>query len=230
MKNTAAILSVRSVPPKVVVLTAFASYVGIIVGHSSHWPLWATVGAAIPPWFLLFLSETRWMWQNYGWLALFYGLVITQGAHFLEHLVQMIQLHFLGRSGEAARGVFGQLDIEWVHLGWNTWVLLALVLLARPFAHNPWLIASIAAAAWHETEHIYIITQYLSDSGRAGDPGLLAAGGAVLGGLPLRRPDLHFLYNVVETVPIIIAFGWELRRVHSEATGAPGDHPCFHAA
>jgi hypothetical protein len=48
-------------------------------------------------------------------------------------------------------------------------------------------------------------------TGIPGSPGLLAAGGAIGGGLPISRPDLHFLYNVVETALIAVAYRWQLR-------------------
>jgi hypothetical protein len=31
------------------------------------------------------------------------------------------------------------------------------------------------------------------------------------GGVPLSRPDLHFVYNLVETCPLVAAFVHELR-------------------
>ena len=49
------------------------------------------------------------------------------------------------------------------------------------------------------------MADYLS-TGLAGTPGLLAAGGSLAGGLPVSRPDLHFLYNLAETTPLILAF------------------------
>jgi hypothetical protein len=48
-------------------------------------------------------------------------------------------------------------------------------------------------------------------TGIPGSPGLLASGGSIGGGLPLSRPDLHFIYNVVETAAIAVAYGWQLR-------------------
>jgi hypothetical protein len=53
----------------------------------------------------------------------------------------------------------------------------------------------------------------------SGTPGLWSQGGAIGGGLPLSRPDLHFLYNIVETAPLVAGFfgqvsqeAWRLRR------------------
>ena len=54
-------------------------------------------------------------------------------------------------------------------------------------------------------EHISIMFTYLA-TGVPGTPGLLSKGGLIGGGLPLTRPDLHFLYNLIETVPLTIAF------------------------
>ena len=48
-------------------------------------------------------------------------------------------------------------------------------------------------------------------TGVSGTPGLLSSGGLLFGGLPIARPDLHFLYNLVETVPLLIAWIVELR-------------------
>jgi hypothetical protein len=143
---------------------------------------------------------------------LFYLLVVTQGGHVLEHLAQMVQLHLLGLSGSSARGVFGALDLEWVHFAWNTWVLLAIVLLLRSFPANGWLRLTALLAAWHELEHGYILAVYMA-TGAVGTPGLLGQGGVLAGGLPVARPDLHFLYNLVETVPLVMAFLHQARLV-----------------
>jgi hypothetical protein len=145
------------------------------------------------------------------WLTLFSFLALSQTAHFGEHVVQMIQIHLLGLRGPDAQGLVGRLNIEWVHFIWNAWVLIALVVLVTNFRGNPWLIFAIAFAGWHLLEHAVIMATYLS-TGVAGTPGLLGSGGAVFGGLPLARPDLHFLYNLVETVPILLAWRLALRR------------------
>lgn len=31
-------------------------------------------------------------------------------------------------------------------------------------------------------------------------------------GLPITRPDLHFFYNLIETVPLVGALVWQIRR------------------
>lgn len=204
-------LSIRAVPPYVVALTALASYVAQIFAILQGWPLWAIVLATLLPWLPLLAREMAWTYEHYGWLALFYVLVITQGGHVVEHVAQIVQIHVLGIAPREARGIFGALDIEWVHWTWNTFVLVAVILLLLRFRSNAWLWATLVFAAWHELEHLVIIGTYIA-TGQAGTPGLLSRGGLLLGGLPIRRPELHFLYNVIETTPLVVAFVVEVRR------------------
>jgi hypothetical protein len=145
------------------------------------------------------------------WMALLGFLAVSQTAHLFEHVAQMVQIHVLHLSGANAQGIVGQLNIEWVHFIWNALVLITLVALLPHFRSNPWLIALTPLAAWHFVEHSVMMTTYLR-TGVSGTPGLLSSGGLLLGGLPIGRPDLHFLYNLVETVPLLFAWVVELRR------------------
>ncbi len=208
-------LAIHSVPPHIVVLTALASCSALIFAIVQGWPLWAIALATLLPWIPIFAFEVVWTYRHYHWLALFYVLVITQGGHFIEHVVQMIQIHILGLKGLEARGVFGALDIEWVHFTWNTWVIIAALLLIFRFRANRWLWLTVLIAGWHELEHIIIMASYLA-TGQAGTPGLLSKGGLLGGGLPLVRPDLHFVYNLIETTPLVIAFVYQLKHSHDE--------------
>ena len=109
------------------------------------------------------------------WLTLLSILAVSQTAHLFEHVAQMVQIHILGLSGPPARGVVGQLDIEWVHFIWNAWVLLALVILVPRFRGNWWLIGVALFAGWHLLEHAVIMATYLT-TGVVGSPGFLSAG------------------------------------------------------
>ena len=149
------------------------------------------------------------------WMAVFTLLLLTQTGHFFEHVWQMVQLHALGLTGSDARGLVGQLDIEWVHFGWNAGVVALLALLLIRFRSNKLLVFACVFAAWHLVEHDVIMVTFLA-TGIAGSPGLLASGGAIGGGLPVSRPDLHFVYNFIETALIAAAFFWQVR-----ADGAP---------
>ena len=144
------------------------------------------------------------------WIAFLGFLAVSQTAHLIEHIAQMIQIHVLHLGGASAQGIVGQLNIEWVHFIWNAVVLVSLLVLLPRFRMNPWLIAVTPLAAWHFVEHSVMIATYLQ-TGVSGSPGLLSSGGLLFGGLPIARPDLHFLYNLVETVPLLVAWVAELR-------------------
>lgn len=207
---TRRLLTVRSLDPSALAWFVLASVGGAAIATVASWPLWGVAVAALLPWSVVLGAEVAWIGRHHRMLALFYLLVVTQGGHLLEHLVQMVQVHVLGLSGPDASGVFTALDAEWVHFGWNTWVLVVTIPLLLRFRDNRWLWLAAAAAVWHEVEHVYLIVGHIR-SGLEADPGLLADGGALAGGVPVPRVDLHFVYNVVETLPLFIAFGVALR-------------------
>ena len=184
---------------------------GLAFGALEAWPLWATGSAVVVPWIPVFAHEVAWVYRRYGWLAPFYVLVVGQGGHFLEHVAQLVQIHVFGFQGAAARGIFGTLDVEWVHFIWNTWVLLMVLVLLVRFRANRWLWLTLLLSGWHEVEHTFIFSVYLT-TGVSGTPGLLSHGGAIAGGLSVSRPDLHFFYNLIETVPLVVGFLSQVQR------------------
>ena len=145
------------------------------------------------------------------WIAALGFLAVSQTVHLLEHVAQMVQIHLLHLSGANAQGIVGQLNIEWVHFIWNVLVLVTLLALLPHFRTNPWLIAVTPLAAWHFVEHSVMIATYVG-TGVSGSPGLLSSGGLLFGGLPIARPDLHFLYNLLETGPLLVAWLMEIRK------------------
>ena len=197
------------ISPRTAVRVGLISAGGLAFGTLEGWALWETGLVGLLPWIPLFVRQLTWVYRRYQWLALFYALVVTQTGHFVEHVSQMVQIHVLGLQGAAARGIFGSLDIEWVHFVWNTWVLIAVLALLRPYGSNGWLRLSVLLTGWHELEHVYIFSVYLQ-TGISGTPGLLSSGGLIGGGLPVSRPDLHFLYNLAETVPLLLGFVFQL--------------------
>ena len=205
---------VSNTPPRAVPVTSVVTSTGLILASPQAWPLWARVSLGLVPWIPALAFSVTWNYRRYHWLALFYILLVTQTGHFLEHVTQMIQLHLLGLPDADARGIFGALDLEWVHFAWNIWVLLAATVLLWHFRDNAWLMIATLFAGWHGIEHGYILKVYL-DTGVVGTPGLLSRGGLIGGGLPVPRPDLHFMYNLIETVPLAFAFFWQTRHINS---------------
>src|SRR6266851_498764 len=209
----------HGVAPKTAALAGSISLGGLAFGTLEAWPLWATGLAVVLPWIPVFAREVAWVYWRYGWLALFYVLVVGQTGHFLEHVAQMIQIHVLGFQGASARGIFGTLDIEWVHFIWNTWVLLIVLVLLGRFRANRWLWLTLLLCGWHEVEHVAVFRVYLM-TGVSGTPGLLSQGGAIAGGLPVSRPDLHFFYNLIETIPLVVGFLAQVQRMNPRALPA----------
>ena len=210
---------VGQVAPTTLGVTLLVSLGGLSFALLQGWPLWAVGIATVLPWLAMFTVDVARVMRAYQWLALFYVLVVTQTGHFLEHVAQMIQVHVLALTGPDARGIFGTLDIEWVHFVWNTWVLIAVAVLLFRYPANRWLWVTAIFSTWHAIEHAYIFSVYLS-TGISGTPGLLAQGGALRGGVSLTRPDLHCFYNLIETVPLITPFvvQAQLERTHVRRT------------
>src|SRR5207237_6512684 len=130
-------------------LASVISLGGLAFGALEAWPLWATGLAVVVPWIPVLVRDVASVYRQYQWLALFYVLVVTQTGHFLEHVAQMIQIHILGLTGADARGIFGTLDIEWVHLVWNIWVLVAVVVLLLHYRTNRWLSLTALSSTSH---------------------------------------------------------------------------------
>lgn len=206
-------MSFNRVPLNVILASVLASYAAQFLALLQGFPLWGVALATLLPWIPVFTLEMMWRYRHYQWLALFEVVLISQIGHFIEHLVQMYQIHLLGLKGVAARGIFGQLDVEWVHFLFNTYLLIAFLLLVLKFRKNPWLWVTVVVALIHEFEHLYIMRNYFI-TGKQGLPGLLGRGGVI--DIPLLRADVHFLYNLVESVPMMLAFAWQLRVAYDE--------------
>jgi hypothetical protein len=207
------IISSDSIPLYVVVVASLIS-LSLLVIHMIGMDLWKVALLILLAWLPIFVVKTREIYQQYRWLALFFVLLIAQSVHFTEHIAQMIQIHLLGLSGMQAHGIIGMLDLEWVHLIFDAgWVPICVYILLFVYRKsNPWLRVLAVIVTWHALEHLAIMSFYLR-TGIAGSPGLLARGGAIAGGLPLIRPDLHFLYNLIEETLILIAYAYQLRHL-----------------
>ena len=207
------ITSMHSVPLYAVVLASLTSF-ALLVIHMVGWEFWKVAVLILIAWLPIWIVKTASLYRHYHWLALFFVLVIGQSVHFIEHIAQMIQIHILGLSGTQAHGIIGMLDLEWVHFvfdaGWVPMCVFTLFFIFRK--SNPWLWFLAVIVTWHAIEHFAIMSVYLR-TGLVGTPGLLAHGGAIAGGLPLSRPDLHFLYNLAEETLILIAYVYQIKQL-----------------
>lgn len=217
MNKARQIATLQQVPLFVVVLASMTSF-GLLVVHAMiGWQLWLVTVLILLAWSPIFVRITLALYHRYRWLALFFVLLVGQSVHFVEHIAQVIQIHLLGFDVSQAHGIIGQLDLEWTHFlfdaAWAPLCVYTLLVIYRK--SNPWLWVLAGVAGWHAAEHVAIMRVYLGWAswqgsflwtGIVGSPGLLASGGAIGGGLPLSRPDLHFIYNAIEETLILIAY------------------------
>jgi hypothetical protein len=155
-------------------------------------------------------TETR--AAHHGWYRALVLLGLLQVGHLAEHTIQVGQLLATDGSLERSHGLVGQLDFETVHFVWDSAVWLLLAVLLSRFRHNGWLWVSFAAASVHEVEHLYLFYVYLMHKGfyfDGGFAGIMGRNGLI--GTPLFRPYLHFAYNVVVIVPLVVAVWLETR-------------------
>jgi hypothetical protein len=139
---------------------------------------------------------------------LFLEMMVLQGFHEFEHIVQVYQRTILGIGNGA--GILGSVfDIEPVHMAYN---LLFLVLISAVYAgcrRDPSVIPanrdrvmrllqiSFVFQIWHTIEHVVKMYQYVQ-TGLNGTPGILGYYYSVV--------YLHFWYNTLLYIPIVIAF------------------------
>lgn len=207
------ITDLHPVPLYAIVLASLTSAVLLLL-HLVGWQVWLVALLVLLAWSPIFAQTARALYRQYRWLAFFFVLLVGQTIHFIEHIAQMVQIHILGLSGSQAHGIIGTLDVEWVHFLFDAcWLPICVYTLCVIFRKsNPWLWVLLPIVTWHAIEHVAIMHYYLT-TGISGSPGLLASGGAIGGGLPLTRPDLHFLYNLVEETLIVIAYVWQVRQL-----------------
>ena len=148
-------------------------------------------------------------------LPLFIGVVIVQGIHVFEHIVQMIQVQVFGIPDDDALGLLGyvfqfQGTEEWLHLVFNASYLAALWVLFVPLRRLVpevlpvrvfWVYALGAAGleTWHMVEHLVIIYHVVQNHG-CPCPGI--------GDVALNTTDtlLHFGYNVIDYAAVVVTF------------------------
>jgi len=188
-------------------------------------PLWNLAIWVLAPWVPVFLFEETWRYEHYGFYAIFVGLAVLQVGHLAEHTAQMTQL--LVNHGDLTRshGVFGQLDFETVHFVWDSLVWIGASVLIYRYTSNRWLWVSWAAASVHQVEHIYLFWinhfHHLFWA-HGGIFGIFGRGGLI--GSPLARPYLHFGYNFVVVMTMLVGFWDETKRIYDRnlARALPG--------
>lgn len=311
LKYLTRFFSFEAINIRVVLITALISYLLQLNAIISKEPLYLIAFYTLIPWVPLVLFEGVWKIKNYTAVAFLGVFTVLQLGHFVEHLVQVIQIDFfngtvacpppvdnalnaaravalglresvleptfysverivkagadglpvLGLDGQPLRGVaacavFGQLDLEIVHLVWELigWTGTAACLFF--FRRNIFLWIAFACLAWHAMEHLTISYFYYFDqaelwngfrqlwathpvSGNSfvavpagkeeamlnfyeagGKFGIMAKHGMFqqLTGFEFMPPraHLHMGYNLAITVPTVLGFLVEIRKIRNQ--------------
>jgi hypothetical protein len=210
-------LRLERVPLRVAWITAAASLTLLLAGALQGYAMWIWVGMGLLPWVPLVAFEAVWKYEHYGLWAVFGVATLLQIGHMGEHTVQVSQLMLYHGQLAQAHGIFGQLDFETIHFFWDSAVWLCLCLLLPRFSRgNRWLWIAFAAASLHEVEHLYLFYVYRTDPTfyvNGGLAGIMGYDGVI--GSPLARPYLHFAYNFLVVVPMVLAFWDQTKQVEA---------------
>jgi hypothetical protein len=223
------------------VLLAIA--LGLILGGLGmrfyDWPLW--VAAALFLAVLLVPGIAKWQadHRRYGLTAMGVSfLLVTQGFHSIEHIVQWFQYHALNWTMRASSGILSPANSEWVHFTWNWLVVIIMAALAMGGVRSRWAWLLLVWAITHTLEHTYMFTRYLlvldelkkmgiTHLTAQGLPGILGQGGwlaesawtrgTFLSRLPglttAIRLDVHFWWNIGEMTLLLFASHTYLRTI-----------------
>ena len=148
------------------------------------------------------------------------AVVAIQGGHMVEHVVQLLQVYAFGVPDDDALGLLGYVvqfngTEEWLHLGYNTFYVVALYALILPLwrvtgtvlsrgAFAFFIVASVWIETWHMVEHGVIISHVIANHG-CPCPGI---GDVALG---LSDTILHFVYNLLAYAGVAYAYVCVLR-------------------
>ncbi|MGH2839825.1 MAG: hypothetical protein ACRDKY_03245 [Solirubrobacteraceae bacterium] len=208
-------LHLERVPAGWVRLAAAWTLAAAAVSFALGAPLWLAWLTILAPWLAFVAIEGRIRYARDAVFACFGLLVVLQLLHMVEHSTQVGQLLATGGSFARSHGAIGQLDFETVHFVTDTTLWISLGLLAIIFkARNAWLWVAFAAASMHQVEHFYLFSLYVGEHTvylSGGAAGILGDHGLI--GTPLDRPYLHYTYNFIVFVPMVIAFWDEARRM-----------------
>jgi hypothetical protein len=199
------------------------------------WSITAIVLLALLPVGVLKWREDA---QRHGWAVMLLSVVlVAQGVHTVEHIVQWLQYYVLLMPARQSTGLVSAANAEWVHFVWNWWVLLVVVLLLRGGMRGGLAYLLLAVTALHAVEHTYLFVRHYMVLGELralnvttltaqGLPGIIgqdgwlarstATQGTFLCTLPglttAMRLDVHFWWNLVEMALLIGAGHVFLRR------------------
>jgi hypothetical protein len=139
-------------------------------------------------------------------LWVFMAIVI---AHWVEHVLQAIQVYALGWERPDARGALG-LAFPWLvrseslHYVYAIVMLVLLIVLRPGFTgrSRTWWDVALAIQFWHHIEHAVLLAQVVVGANLLGREAPMSF---VQLAMPMWRIELHLFYNAVVFIPMVIA-------------------------
>jgi hypothetical protein len=131
--------------------------------------------------------------------------------HFAEHVTQLIELYVLHWSRPDCLGILGMfypwlMRSESLHLAYALYMLWGLYHF-RLKVNNHWWFTAINLQKYHLVEHWILMIQLLAGYKPTG-----------IGGLWFPRIELHFAYNLMVLVPMLLAIKLKLKPSLSDRT------------
>ncbi len=150
-------------------------------------------------------------------LRLFMMIVL---AHWVEHLLQALQIYVLGWPVPEARGALGLffpslITSELLHYGYALVMLAGLWLLRRGFTgtlDRRWWMIAFWIQFFHHIEHGLLQAQALVGHNLFGSPVPIS-----LAQLWVPRVELHLFYNTIVFVPMVIAMYFHMFPASNES-------------
>jgi hypothetical protein len=156
-----------------------------------------------------------------GFVTFFTAVVLIQGIHVVEHIIQLFQVYVLRVPEDDALGLLGyvfefQGTEEWLHLGFNSVYMLSLFVLTGALlgraarwipaaAVGAFLVGAVGLETWHVVEHGVITKNIVMNQG-CPCPGILDAR------LGVSDTVLHFGYNLVAYAGTVVPYWFLIRR------------------
>lgn len=121
--------------------------------------------------------------------------------HFAEHLAQMFELYVLHLPRRSSLGLLGLwqpnlVHSEWLHYGHALYMLLGMYYFRPKTNSKIWWKRAIALQQFHHFEHLLLLAQAMA--------GVAMGARTSIGGLFFARIELHFFYNLMVLVPMIL--------------------------
>ncbi len=213
--NWYARLALHKVPVTYILAASLASAVILALSLLQGLPTWLSFALALSPWGAIIFIELEWIYAHFGWFTLFATMATVQTIHYSEHCIEVIQYHIFHQTLAQSIAIFSSLNVELVHFSGDSFLTIGTLLLLAKYPRNPFLWIAIPFQIAHQAEHTYLTYNYLFAGDPGGGVGLLGSpGGAIGGGIGLNRPDLHWVYNTLYTIPFVSALIYQTKHIY----------------